>query len=505
MKASDYRREYAAYHGAAGRAAYEHFSGRDAGPQLARARERFADLWTREVVADLEREYDAAPAGFDTERAALAALTNAARLGYAEARAREATAELAACESAARVEWDGERVGLDQALSLAAAESDARRRGELVARRLDALRPCDDLRAARLDALADVARELGFADFGALLAEATRADFARLSDAADALLEVTARGYAMHLSRWAANELPPASPPRFADALRLARLPHLDQFFPARAARETHDAALAGLGIRIGRLTNLRVEESPQSRPGEARCFGVSPPEDVRLASAPRAGADFYLRFFQEAGRAQHLAWASPELAARYPEFVHAPDTAVGEGFGFLFRHLFTDAAWLAERCGARASEAAEIARSCALAELHDARRACALFHSQLELYGAGRSRSESLAADYAARQGEATGFDTPAGLHLVDALGEGSRAAELLRARLFAASFAEHLRTRHGTRWWASRAAGDELIDVWNTASRHTPEELAWLAAGVRFDPELLAYQFSAALGGGG
>lgn len=504
MKASDYRREYAASHEAAGRAAYEHFSGRDARPHLARARERFSDLWTREAVADLEREHDEAAAGFETERDALSALTNAARLGYAEQRAREATEELAACESAARVEWRGVRVGLDEVAGLLAAESDATRRRELAARRVDVMRACDDLRAARLEALAAAARELGYADFGALHAEATRADFARLSDAADALLEVTARDYAAHLSRWAAGELPPATAPSFADAFRLARLPQLDVFFPARAARETHDSALAGLGIRVGRQTNLRAEESAQSRPGEARCFGLRPPEDVRLVYAPRAGADFYLRFFQEAGRAQHLAWASPELAARYPEFVHAPDRSVGEGFGFLFRHLFTDAAWLAERRGARAGEAAEMARSCALAELHDARRACALLRSQLELHGANSSRPESLAADYAARQHEATGFDTPAGLHLADALGEGARSAELLRARLFAASFAEHLRTRHGTRWWAARAAGDELIDVWNTASRHAPEELAWLAAGVRFDPELLAYQLSSALGGG-
>lgn len=504
MKASDYRREYAAYHEAAGRDAYEHFSGRGARPQSARTRERFADLWTREAVADLEREYDEAPAGFETERAALASLANAARLGYAEARAREATEELAACESAARVGWDGARVAPDEVPGLIAAESDAPRRLELASRRLKALRPCDDLRAARLESLAGAARELGFADFGALHAEATRADFARLSEAADALLEVTARDYAAHLSRWAAKELPPASAPSFADAPRLTRLPQLDGFFPARAARETHADALAGLGIRVGRLTNLRVEESTQPRPGEVRCFGVSPPGDVRLVYAPRAGADFCLRFFQEAGRAQHLAWASPGSAARHPEFVHAPGRAVADGFGLLFRHLFTDAAWLAERRGARASEAAEMARACALAELHDARRACALHHSQLELYRAGSARSETLAADYAARQAEATGFDTPPGLHLPDAIGDGALASELLRARLFAASFAEHLRTRHGTRWWASRAAGDELIDVWNTASRHTPEELAWLAAGVRFDPELLAYHLSSALGGG-
>ena len=36
-----------------GRAADEQFSGREARPQLARTRERFADLWTREAVADV--------------------------------------------------------------------------------------------------------------------------------------------------------------------------------------------------------------------------------------------------------------------------------------------------------------------------------------------------------------------------------------------------------------------------------------------------------------------
>jgi hypothetical protein len=176
----------------------------------------------------------------------------------------------------------------------------------------------------------------------------------------------------------------------------------------------------------------------------------------------------------------------------------------VGAGFGLLVRHLCTDAAWLAERRGLRAAEAAGVARACARAELHDARRACALLRSQLDLLRAGGRPSESLAAEYAARRREATGFDSPHGFHLADALGEGARAAEQLRGRLFAASFAERLRTRHGTRWWASRAAGDELIDVWNTASRHAAEELAWLAAGVRFDPELLAHQLSAALEGG-
>jgi hypothetical protein len=69
------------------------------------------------------------------------------------------------------------------------------------------------------------------------------------------------------------------------------------------------------------------------------------------------------------------------------------------------------------------------------------------------------------------------------------------------LRARLFAAGMAEHLRARHGRRWYASSAAGDELRDVWNTASRYTVEELARLVWGGELSFELLADELNAAV----
>ena len=63
---------------------------------------------------------------------------------------------------------------------------------------------------------------------------------------------------------------------------------------------------------------------------------------------------------------------------------------------------------------------------------------------------------------------------------------------------------FGEHLRTRHGRRWFSSRAAGDELIDVWNTASRHTVEELARLVWGGALSFDLMADTLTAALEAG-
>ena len=46
----------------------------------------------------------------------------------------------------------------------------------------------------------------------------------------------------------------------------------------------------------------------------------------------------------------------------------------------------------------------------------------------------------------------------------------------------------------RHGHRWWASRKAGDELIDLWNTASRYSVEELARLIGFGEISFDLIA-----------
>lgn len=505
METSQYRREYAAYCSAREHVLYNFYSGASTELSLAPIFERYADLWTREAIAELERAREETPAAFETERAGLASLANAARLNYADKRAREVSQELSRCERAARVEWGGERLGVREARWRIAGEADAARRRELTARWLDAVRACDDLRASRLGALGEAALELDLDSYGALLTRVGNADSRKLLVDADAVIARTGAAYEARLAAWAARHLPPAAARELdhADELFFARLAHLDKYFPAREARATFDAATRGAGVT--RHDHLRVEESRQTGEGIARCFGVSPPEDVRLVFSGRGGADLYLNFFDAGGRAQSLSWASRDAAARHPEFIHAPDDAALAGYGFLFRSLFADRAWLAEHRGIRATEANEIASACALTELHDARLACARLRDEFEVFAATDTRSESLAEACAGRRHEATGFRYPAALLLLDLnAGGNGGAAEEVRARLFGAALAEYLRTRHGTRWWARRAAGDELIDLWNTAARYPVEELSMLSGAGSLDPEMLAESLIAAAGGG-
>jgi hypothetical protein len=72
---------------------------------------------------------------------------------------------------------------------------------------------------------------------------------------------------------------------------------------------------------------------------------------------------------------------------------------------------------------------------------------------------------------------------------------------AAYLRAWAFEASLREYLKTRYGRRWWASRKCGDELIDLWNTSSRYTVEELARLIGFGEISFELVADNFIAAM----
>ena len=507
MNPGDYRRDYAAYHSAVERERFKLHAGLASHADTHAVEERYADLWTRDSIEDLRRAREDTPAEFETERAGLLALEGAARVRNVEDSAREVSEELQRCCASSRVEWDGAKVSAGEARELLADERDGERRRELARRRLDALRACDDLRAARLDALDAATRSQGCAGRRALYESFAGVDLGELAARAGAFLERSESIFMSRLARWAALELPEGAGRGLShpDEFFFVRGARFDAYFPARDFRAVYEETLAGLGVRIASRKNLRIDDAPRpSKGARTVCFAVAPPEDVRLIVGARAsGLDIYREGFREGGRAQMYAWASRETAARYPEFVRAPDRATEGGYGFLLAGLLSESDWLTARRGMRASRAEEFASFVALLELHDARRDCALLKHALALDGEGRVRSEQTAEEYVALLSGATGFRHQAATALADA-DEFFESATRLRARLFAVAFGEHLRLRHGRRWFETRAAGEELIDVWNTASRYAVEELARLVWGGELSFDLLADVLLASVEGG-
>jgi hypothetical protein len=502
MDTGEYRRDYAAYRSAVERERFSHHAGLVPQPDVKPIEERYADLWTQEAIDKLRHACEDASAQFETERDALRALVGAARLKYVEVSAREIVEELKRCENSARFDWDEQKLSAANAPELIASESDASRRRELTARWLEEVRRCDDLRASRLEILEESARALGFDSRLALHESFADASLEKLAAGAELFLERTAQVYMSRLSRWAARVMPSVAPGalHYADGLFFGRAAYADAYFKGRDFRAVYVETLAGLGVRVEAQRNLHLDEQMRTMKNpRSSCFAVAPPDDVRLVvGAAQAGAVWQRTSFQEGGRAQLFAWASRELSTRYPEFVYAPDAATIEGHASLFSGLFLDAVWVGEQYGMRATEAREASSQMALVKLHDARRACASLRHALAHAAAKSVRSEQLAETYAALYTDATGFRYETATRLLDA-DTILDAANELRARLFAAGLAEHLRTRHGRRWYASRPAGDELIDLWNTASRYSVEELARLVWGGELSFELLEEELMA------
>jgi hypothetical protein len=497
MNVSDYRRDYAAYCSAVELERFRLHAGHTIALDLRPIEERYADLWTPESIGALRSLRDETPPDFETERAGLTALIGASLLKRAEAQAREVSIELGRCEAAARFEWQGSTVAALDLPEQLAAETDSGRRRELAARGLDALQACEDLRAARLTVLAEAARAAGFEGRGALYESFTGADLARLAREAVFLLERTERAYHAHLAVWSARDAGPVGtrPLEHADSFRFTRATQLDSYFGAGPFAAVYAGTLAGLGIRTESQQNLRIDNAERAgKQPRSACFAVAPPEDVRLVcGAGGRGADFHRRTLFEAGRAQMFVWASRDAATRRPEFVHAPDRATELGHAFLLSGLWTEPSWLAEFARARADELREAARMATLIELHDARRDAALLAHALTLDRTTDPRAESTAESFAESLTRATGFRRESAAHLLEA-DEWFAAATRLRARNFAVGLREHLCSRYGRRWFASKAAGSELIDVWNTASRYRVEELSRLLWGEGLSFELLA-----------
>lgn len=504
MNVSDYRRDYAAYCSAIELASYQHRAGFKRELNLAPIYDRYGDLFTGDAINNLERACRETSEQRETERAGLKKLAAAARVGFLDAGARELTDELARCSSAAYVEWDGETVPVNNVPKIISNEAVATRRRELAARWMGALGNCDDLRAARFDNFKESARTLGFDSYRALFSDITGVDYERLAASTRQFLARTESAYTSALARTVARDLPGVSfaDLQYADYFRFQRMSHLDSFFPSHELLTIYSAAMTGFGIRVERQQNIHIddEERPFKNP-RAACFRIKPPDDVRLLIVPVGGPYDYTVLFHEAGHAQHFAWSSRELSRQYPEFLYAPDYATTEGYAFLLSHLFLDAEWLVEHLsGVGLARAREIVRDLALLVCASVRRRCGSLSYEIELHESSDLRSEQLSATYADALSQATSFRRDAALYLTE-VDDGFYSAAYLRAWAFEASLREYLRTRYGRRWWAARKCGDELIDLWNTSSRYTVEELARLIGFGEISFELLADNLVAAM----
>lgn len=469
---SEYRERFSEFHTEWQREGFLWRSGGRDRDERSRLWSEHSDLFTVARIGELRAAREEMAEYRETERRSVELLIAFALEGNLQGRGREVGREIERHEAAGQVAWSEGKIGLTAAEEMLAVESDAGKRGDLFARWADVMAQVEDLRDEYWNRRREGAGLLGYSDLVTMHREVRRIDLAALQPQAERILARTESAYVTALASILPREIHLSiDDATEADLPRLRRFPRFDHFLPREKMLGMYRELFANLGFSTGNQTNLEIDAA--SRPAKqlrAFCAPIRVPEEVKLAFQPVGGQANYGDLLHQTGRAQHAAWTSGSL---YPEFRRGGDPAVGEAWGLLFENLLLDASWLTSTFGFIQNDS--FRHTLGLFRWMDLRRDAARLLHDID-YHAGRA---PLPERYREAMTDAVRVHYgPSGR--LRGLDDGFSSANRLRARAFESQFREFLKTQFGARWWASRKAGETLIDLWNTGQRYTIEELA-------------------------
>ena len=494
---SEYRQRFGDFHTELHREDYLFRSGHKQGREIARIRSEYSDLFKPSSVAELRAKLEDTSQHRETERTSVKRLIAFAVEGFLLARAQEVSHEIEDYEANALIDWQGQKVPFRASASTGAGVSDFAHRRDLFARRAGVIEATQDLRAERLEKLRDGARELGYENRLAMLRELRGLDYEGLAERARGVLSKTESGYVNALAGLLRRETGVSvDDATQADLGFLQKFARFDHFFPRERMLGVYRELFAALGFNSQKQSNLAIDSEP--RPGkqlQAFCSPIRVPDEIKLSINLTGGQANYREFLREAGRSQLYAWTSRNL---YPEFRFGGDRAVVEAWGLLFENLIADERWLMTTFGF--VENTEFRRALAVFRLMSLRQRAALLGYEVEFHS-GRL-SGGTGALYAELMTDAARvrFDGTERLRSLDA---AFYSADFLRASAFESQMREYLKTHFGLRWWASRKAGETLIDLWNTGQQYTLEELASMIGLGPLDFDWLASELLESLEG--
>jgi hypothetical protein len=454
---------------------YRHYAGLKEGYEIEPIYARHGELFEARAVVEL-RELQAAAAPGSDERRRLTLLLDFALEGHLGEATKAAEAELARREATLRLELDGgERLGFRESAVVQANEADPARRSAIERARLQATdASLNDLYQEVIATQHARARELGYASYRELCAEAKALDLGGLSEETAAFSRRSAPKYAdvvnpalldslgFGLERLARSDIP-----------RFFRAPALDALFPSAELIGSFEATMRGLGIDVRAQPGVILDVEPRAnKTPRAFCAPVRAPGEVYLVLAPTGGHEDYSVLFHEGGHTEHYASVDPELPF---EFRMLGDNSVTETFAFLFQHLVENPAWLERRLGV--SDPVSVATHARAQRLIYLRRYAGKLAYELELHDADGALS-SFAPRYAELLGSALQIDWPLQTYLAD-VDPGFYSACYLRAWALEAHLRRHLIERFGAAWFEAEEAGELLRSLWREGQRRTPEEL--------------------------
>ena len=439
---------------------YLHFAGHKADFEIEAVYERHPDLFSRKAVEGLRRERNRELLEFAVQ-------------GFLGQATKAEEAELARREASLEIELDGERLPFRQSSVVQANERDPARRAAIEAARTELTET--ELNPLHLEAherTASLVSELGWPDMATMCEELSGTDLHALERQTNAFLRATEDSYEPTLEP-ALRETLGFGFDRLqrSDLPAFFRAPELDAAYPADRLIPSLEQTLAPLGFDLRAQSNVKVDadERPTKSP-RAFCAPILVPDEVVLVIAPVGGRDDFETLFHEAGHTEHFAHADPSLPF---ERRYLGDNSFTEAFAFLFGNLCHEPAWLSDVLGVDDPE--PIARTTRAVDLYYWRRYAAKLGYELLLHGDG---ADDLPGEYARRLTDAVHVEWPRANWLAD-VDAFFYVARYLRAWALERRMAAVLSERFGERWWAERAAGDLLREIWSRGQRAHGEEL--------------------------
>jgi len=482
---SEYRQRFSDFQTSLHREDYLFRSGRKPRRETAHVRSEYSDLFTLSAISDLRAKLEATSEYLETERNSVKRLIAFASEGNISARVSEISDEIEIYESGAQIDWQRQKVEFHQSAVVLANEADVTRRRDLFARCAGVIKGADDLRAERVEKMREAALELGYESRLALHRKLRGVEGEKLAERARLFLSKTESAYVNAISGLFVREVGVSiDEATRADMGFLQLFNRFDHFFPRERMFSVYRELFAALGFDTEKQSNVEIDTTSRRQP--AFCSPIRVPDEIKLVVNPAGGQANYREFLRESGHAQHFAWTSRNT---HPEFRIGGDRAVQQAWGMLFENLTLDGRWLMGAFGF--AENALFRQALAAFKLMAARRYAALLNYETEFH------SERLANNAGARYAELmtdavrARFDET--YHLRD-LDDEFYSESFLRGCLFESQLREYLKTQFGLRWWASRKAGEMLIDLWNTGQRYAVEELAAMIGLGELDFDWLA-----------
>lgn len=464
-----YERDFAAFFSQLEEELYQHGAGLRDELAVAPIYERHASLFSADVVESLHRLVEAGGSELGRNRALLAAATD----GFVEREVASLTDAVGTAEATAAVIWRAETVPYRSLRNRIGETAGRAERNGLFASYLEAEEAINPLRRERFERIGEVARDLGYPDYVAMIRTTRGFDPDALGAQVRGFLAESETFYFAALRRFLARieiELGDAS---LADLWYLLRGSGWDNWFDGKRMPAVLEATLRGMGIELRGQAGATLDM--EARPNKApRAFVaiVDAPRDVRLVVQPHGGWDDYGAMLHEAGHLEHFLHVDPRLPI--PLRVLG-DSSVTEGYAMTFERLLAEPEWLTERLGMPVDHATAFVDFFSLYHLSMIRSLAAQHLHELR---ARREGDDALhRATYAGLVGLLVGVREPEERYLL--IDDGMYAASYLRCFMLDGALTDYLVQHHGAAWWRTAAAGETLRRAWSRGQEWNAEQV--------------------------